>query len=58
LYKESELHVFNRWGNKVFESKNYNNDWDGGGLPAGTYYYILDLKDGSKPIQRDVLLHR
>ncbi|HAR19272.1 MAG TPA: hypothetical protein DCR46_01305, partial [Cytophagales bacterium] len=58
LYKGAELHVFNRWGNKVFESKNYSNDWDGGGLPAGTYYYILDLKDGSKPIQRDVLLHR
>jgi gliding motility-associated-like protein len=58
FYPGNELHVFNRWGNKVFSQSNYANNWDGDGLPAGTYYYILDLKDGSKPIQSDVLLHR
>ena len=58
FYPGNEIHVFNRWGNKVFSQTNYANDWDGDGLPAGTYYYILDLKDGSKPIQKDILLHR
>ncbi|WP_224483214.1 HYR-like domain-containing protein [Robertkochia aurantiaca] len=46
--------VFNRWGDKVFESANYKNNWDGsttgmiGGsshLPAGTYYYIVKLAE-------------
>ena len=50
------LTVFNRWEVKVFESSNYNNDWDGtsvlGGwtagnqqLPEGTYFYFLQLED-------------
>ena len=40
-----EAHVFNRYGNKVFESANYHNDWkgtyNGQSLPVGTYYYVL-----------------
>ncbi len=43
--------VFNRWGNKVLESKNYRNDWNGWWfdkkLPTGTYFYLIDLGDGS-----------
>ena len=26
---------------KVFESSDYQNDWDGGGLPSGIYFYTL-----------------
>ncbi|PLX05871.1 MAG: hypothetical protein C0596_15325 [Marinilabiliales bacterium] len=42
----SEVQIVNRWGNKVFETAPYNNDWggenmSGGKLPAGTYYYIF-----------------
>jgi gliding motility-associated-like protein len=50
-YPENEFVVFNRWGNKVYERKNYVNDWDGTSnskykignkpLPVGVYYYIL-----------------
>ena len=40
-YISNQLIVFNRWGNRVFEAKNYNNDWDGGTLPDGVYYYVL-----------------
>ncbi|MBN2730644.1 MAG: gliding motility-associated C-terminal domain-containing protein [Bacteroidales bacterium] len=36
----NELTVFNRWGKKVFEATNYQNDWDGGDLADGTYYII------------------
>ena len=55
------LQVFNRWGTKVFEMENYDNSWDGTStgratiaaeerLPVGTYYYVLELRDGvSKP---------
>src|SRR5690606_32143601 len=59
-YPDNVLQVFNRWGNLVFETKAYANDWDGTPkgraiiqkdklLPVGTYYYLLDLGDGSKP---------
>jgi gliding motility-associated-like protein len=37
--------VFNRYGNRVFESNNYQNNWngtyDGKPLPDGTYYFIV-----------------
>jgi gliding motility-associated-like protein len=45
----SELVVFNRWGNKIFESADYQNNWapeNGGGI----YYYILTVKDEPKPL--------
>ena len=43
-----DIEVFNRWGNQVYKSSDYQNDWDGKGtdsflgkdLPAGTYYCI------------------
>jgi len=43
LPANSRLIVFNRWGSKVYESTNYNNNWDGGKVPDGTYYYLLTL---------------
>lgn len=38
----SQLNVFNRWGKPVFRAPNYQNNWDGGGLPSGVYYYTLN----------------
>lgn len=40
-YEQTQLVIFNREGRTVFESNNYQNDWDGGGLPDGVYYYVL-----------------
>ena len=61
-YTDCEVTVFNRWGNKVFASRGYNNDWDGRinneELPAATYYYVIKLhpdlpvKSGSVTIFR------
>ncbi len=39
-----KLVIFNRWGRTVYESTDYKNDWDGGKLPDGTYYYVLECK--------------
>ena len=48
-----EFEVYNRWGNSVYRSADYKNDWDGRGtgnflgqeLPTGTYYCIYKATD-------------
>lgn len=37
----SEFSVYNRWEKKVYESLQYQNDWDGGKLPSGIYFYTI-----------------
>jgi uncharacterized repeat protein (TIGR01451 family)/gliding motility-associated-like protein len=59
-FPNNKLEVYNRWGNLVYSKKGYLNDWEGTSngravinnsdkLPVGTYYYVLDLGDGSDP---------
>jgi len=45
VYPENEILIFNRWGNTVFQEKNYHNEWTGPGLSEGTYFYILRVKN-------------
>jgi len=40
-FPEFRMEIFNRWGNKLYETNVINNGWDGNGEPAGTYYYII-----------------
>ncbi|WP_323489252.1 gliding motility-associated C-terminal domain-containing protein [Flavobacterium sp. PL02] len=53
-YPNNSLNVYNRYGSLVYKQDHYNNDWDGianvsgainkgDKLPAGTYYYVLDI---------------
>ena len=53
----SRLNVWNRWGNEVYKSADYKNDWDGGNMPDGVYYYILNLA-GAKPINSSLTIMR
>ncbi|MBU2947429.1 gliding motility-associated C-terminal domain-containing protein [Zobellia uliginosa] len=57
-YPNSVLSIYNRWGAMVFSSTGYDNSWDGKSLdraklgssdklPVGTYYYTLELGDGT-----------
>ena len=48
LYRNSVLRIIDRWGKEVFHSVGYKNDWDGGGLSSGVYFYLLDLKRDNK----------
>ncbi len=67
-YPNNNFTIFNRWGDKVFEATPYENTWNGscskglqiGGdaLPTGTYFYVLDLGDGSKVIKGTIYLNR
>ncbi|WP_324675285.1 gliding motility-associated C-terminal domain-containing protein [Hymenobacter sp. GOD-10R] len=40
------LRIFTRWGSKVYETDNYRNDWHGGDLADGVYYYHLRDTEG------------
>jgi gliding motility-associated-like protein len=50
-YPTSTTQVFNRYGGVVFKSTGYPKAWDGKlngqSIPSGTYYYIIDLKNGN-----------
>jgi gliding motility-associated-like protein len=41
LYPDNELVIINRWGNEVYTTKGYNNEWNGSQLNEGTYFYVL-----------------
>ncbi len=53
-YNGCVVDVFNRYGEKVFHAEGYITPWDGKynnkDLPAGTYYYIINPKNGHKVI--------
>ncbi len=56
-FEKAEVSIFNRWGSLIYYSSPYNNDWSGevnrgakidgkdGKVPAGTYFYIINLND-------------
>ncbi len=55
-YPDNSVKLFNRWGAEIYDAAPYGNDWDGrstapmtinGQLPAGTYFFILDLGNGT-----------
>ncbi len=43
-----ELVVMNRWGNEVYRSNEYKNNWNGGNLSEGTYFYEVIAYKGSE----------
>lgn len=53
-YTDCDVNIFNRNGALVFKSTGYAKNWDarykGKNIPAGTYYYVINLKDGRKPL--------
>jgi gliding motility-associated-like protein len=53
-YPNHVVEIYNRWGELLYRSTAYKNDWDGTyngeNLPVGTYYYVIELNDGkTKP---------
>ena len=40
-----ELDIYTRWGNKVYSSDSYKNDWEAEDLNSGDYFYEMRLKD-------------
>lgn len=51
-YPDCIMDIYNRYGMRMFHSSGYGTAWDGRfngqEVPVGTYYYVLNLKDGTK----------
>ena len=54
-HPQSKLKVFNRWGDLVHASDNYDNTWagtfNGSPLPNGTYFYLLQMGTKEESMQ-------
>lgn len=63
FHPNTQLRIFNRWGNLVFETNDYDNDWrgvknNGTDLSDGTYFYILTLTTDSEVFEGTVKISR
>ncbi|MDX2305767.1 MAG: gliding motility-associated C-terminal domain-containing protein [Microscillaceae bacterium] len=45
--KNYQLEIYNRWGNTIYKSENYENEW-GVGIEPGVYFYLLTSPSGVK----------
>jgi len=57
-FPDNNVIIFNRWGLKVFETNGYDNVtkfWpnknDAGGLPSSTYFYVINLGNGTPALK-------
>lgn len=63
-YPGNKVNIFNRWGNLVFSTQDYQNNWDGLSndgnlLPDGTYFIVVDLnKEGTDNVENYIDLRR
>jgi gliding motility-associated-like protein len=61
-YPGATVDVYNRFGSKIFSSLGYPQPWDGtterGSLPEGTYFYIINPRNGRKIISGSVTILR
>lgn len=61
-YQRCTVRIFDRWGSEVFSSIGYYTPWNGTRngklLPFGTYYYIINLNNGTRPFSGFVALIR
>ncbi len=61
-YPGCTIQVFDRYGRQVYSSFGYTKNWDGKHngnlLPTGTYYYIIDPKNGRQKLSGSVTILR
>lgn len=61
-YDNCTVEIFTRYGREVFRSTGYQRPWDGtyngSPMPVGTYYYLIDLRNGEKPLSGPLTLLR
>ena len=51
-FEQVNIRIFDRWGKQLWETKGYDNSWDGvvetDQLPDGTYYYTINFDNAAK----------
>jgi gliding motility-associated-like protein len=61
-YPDCTIDVYNRYGQVVFHSTGYTRPWDGRvngqSLPVGTYYWIINPKNGRIQVNGPVTIIR
>ncbi len=70
-YPDNYVQIFNRWGSKIYQARGYNNVtvfWEGQStegiifgdevVPDGTYFYVLNLGDGSELYSGYIVLRK
>ena len=62
-YPNHVVEIYNRWGELLYRSTDYKNDWNGTyngeNLPVGTYYYVIELNDDkTKPFTGPITVLR
>jgi gliding motility-associated-like protein len=61
-YPGCTVDIYNRYGQCIFHSVGYTRDWDGTHngqpLPVGTYYYIINPKNGRPAMSGSVTIIR
>jgi gliding motility-associated-like protein len=62
LYPGNSVKIYNRWGNLLYEASPYETEWDGtykgDPVPAETYYYIINLNNGTAAFTGNVTIIR
>jgi len=68
-FPNHKLTIYSRWESVIIQEAPYKNDWggeqrigypknNGGDLPEGTYFYILDLGNGQSTFKGFIYLKR
>lgn len=61
-FPRNEVIIFNQWGDEIFRSQSYQNDWrgtyNGEDVPAGTYYYIVSFDRNTEPQAGFLIIER
>jgi gliding motility-associated-like protein len=52
-YRSYEFYIYNRWGEKVFETDDINELWDGVDSPMDVYNWILIITDELGEIRKE-----
>ena len=59
---DSEIMIFNEWGDRIYYAKPYRNDWRGTYksqlLPDGTYFYVFQRQPTSPPQKGYITIFR
>jgi gliding motility-associated-like protein len=54
LPSNSSLTIFNRWGNQIFKTDDYKNDWPVNEISEGVYFYVLKV-NGEEEVRKGMV---